>query len=293
MRNALPRAYAAFSWLVSLGLLGAVAALAGFLVARGAGTLGPGLLFGNAPVGAALLGQSPVVHGLWPAVAGTLALVFGSSLLAIPLGGACGVYLAECGSGRWCRTFSSLVDVLAAVPSVLMGLFGFVLILFLRRTLLPGARPCLLLAMVCLALLVLPYLIRTTETALRSLPDGVRLVGPSLGLSAWQSLWRVQLPAASRGIFSGVVLAVGRAAEDTAVILLAGVVASGGTPAGLTDSFQAIPFTIYWLAAEHRNPAELDLAFGAALLLFCLTGLLFLLAWRLQRGLEKRWAIRP
>ena len=292
MHKMLPRAFTVFAWLVSLGVLAIVAGVVGFLVARGGGTLGPKLLFGDAPPLDVVLGRQPAFHGLWPAVAGTLALVAGASLIAIPLGVASGIHLAEYGQGRGSRAYSFAVDVLAGVPSIIMGLFGFGLILFLRRTLLPDAKTCLLLAMGCLALLVLPYLVRTTETALRSLPESVRLAGPSLGLTRWQSIWHIRLPAASRGILSGVILAVGRAAEDTAVILLTGVVATAGLPARLTDKFQALPFTIYTLAAEHRNPAELDLAFGAALLLLGLTATLFLLASWLHRNLERRLGTR-
>jgi phosphate transport system permease protein len=77
---------------------------------------------------------------------------------------------------------------------------------------------------------------------------------------------------------SGIVLAVGRIAEDTAVILMTGVVASAGLPAGLTDHYEALPFSIYYLTAEHRNTVELNLAFGAAVVLLCLTTFLLILA---------------
>jgi len=292
MHRMLPRAFAVLAWLVGLGVVAVVAGIVGFLAARGGALLGPKLLFGDAPALDVLLGRQPAFHGLWAALAGTLVLVVGAALIAVPLGVASGIYLAEYGGGRWGRAFGFAVDVLAGVPSIIMGLFGFGLILFLRRTLLPDANTCLLLAMGCLALLVLPYLVRTTESALRGLPASIRLAGPSLGLSPWQTIWHVLLPAASRGILSGVVLAVGRAAEDTAVIILTGVVATAGLPGRLTDKFQALPFTIYCLAAEHRDQGELNLAFGAALLLLSLTATLFLLASWLHHSLERRLGTR-
>lgn len=284
--------FAGFSWFVGLGVPSVVLILVGFLVRRGAGTLGSGLLFGDTPWWPAVLGRQPVFDGLWPALVGTFFLVLGSSLVAIPLGVASGVYLAEYGKGRWSQVFSICADVLASAPSIIMGLFGFGLILLLRKTLLPDSNTCLLLSMICLALLVLPYLIRTTETALSGLPEHVRLAGPTLGLTTWQSIWHVQLPAASRGVLSGVILAVARAAEDTAVILLTGVVANAGIPGNLTDNFEAIPFEIFYLAAQHRTPAELDHAFGAALVLLALTATLFTLASWTQRNLERRWTGR-
>jgi phosphate transport system permease protein len=172
-----------------------------------------------------------------------------------------------------------------------MGLFGFALILLLRKTIAPGANTCLLLSALCLALLVLPYLISTTRLAIESLPPGLRLTGASLGLSRWQIVRRILLPASGQGIFGGIILAVGRAAEDTAVILLTGVVANAGTPGPLTGKFEALPFHIYYLAAEYQTPAELAQAFGSALVLLGLTGLLFIGSRRLQIGLEKQWKI--
>ena len=96
----------------------------------------------------------------------------------------------------------------------------------------PQANTGLLLSASCLALLVLPYLILMTQTALEALPHELRLAGLSLGFTPWQNIVHVLLPAAGRGILSGVILAVGRAAEDTAVILLTGVVANSGLPSG-------------------------------------------------------------
>jgi phosphate transport system permease protein len=102
-------------------------------------------------------------------------------------------------------------------------------------------------------------------------------------MSQWQSIRHVLLPAAGRGIESGIVLAIGRIAEDTAVILMTGVVASAGIPERLTDHYEALPFAIYYLAAEHRNAVELDRAFGAALILLCLSTTLLMLAIGLTR----------
>ena len=87
----------------------------------------------------------------------------------------------------------------------------------------------------------------------------------------------------------GVVLSIGRAAEDTAVIMLTGVVANAGLPRGLFAQYEALPFFIYTTAAEYRNPAELERGFGAALVLLVLTTLLFLAAGALHRAMENRW----
>ena len=277
------------SWLASLGVLAGVVLLIAFLVGRGGTALGLRFFFGDAPWQEAILNRQPVFGGIWPALVGTFALVTVACLFAIPVGIASGIYLSEYASGRWRATLGFGVDILAGIPSVVMGLFGFSLILFLRRTLFPTANTCLLLSSGCIALLILPYLIRATQSALQGLPEQIGRTGTSLGLTKWQNIFHVLLPAASRGILSGVILAMGRAAEDTAVIMLTGVVANSGIPQGLTAKYEAIPFRIYVLASEYRNVNELNHGFGCALVLLVFTAGLFGAAYFLQRSLEKRW----
>ncbi|MBI4799329.1 MAG: ABC transporter permease subunit [Desulfarculus sp.] len=282
----------ALAWLApAAGLLAlaATALLLGFLLREAAPAWGWELFFGRAPAWPAFWGRLPVWDGIWPACLGTLSLVALASLLAVPLGVAAGIHLAVYAGGRSRRLLSLAVDILASVPSIVMGLFGFALILLLRATLLPSANTCLLLAAACLALLILPYLVSATRLALLSLPPELGLQGAALGLSRWQNLRHVLLPAAGRGILGGVMLGVGRAAEDTAVIMLTGVVANAGLPAGLLGKFEALPFQIFYLASQYQGPEELRLGFGAALTLLALTGLLFLGASGLQRTLERRW----
>jgi phosphate transport system permease protein len=292
MSRLLVRMLPLFSWLCVLGTLMAVAALIGFLLWRGGGILGLELFFGVIDPLSAITGRVPVWEGIWPAFLGTLSLLVLSIGLALPFGIGCGIYLAEYAGGRSKRCIDFFVDLLAGIPSVVMGLFGFALILLLRRTFVPQANTCLLLAASCLALLILPYLISTTRSALEGLSRELRLIAPSLGLSRWQAIRHVLLPASSRSMLSGIVLSMGRAAEDTAVILLTGVVANAGAPRGLTDKFEALPFEIFYLAAQYQNPAELDRGFGSALVLLCLTGSFFCLAHVLHRSLERKWTIQ-
>lgn len=283
------RLFVLFAWSSTLLVLGATAILIGFLIQRGWHTLSPALFFGDTPWWPALTGMRPVFDGLWPALAGTLALVMLTSALAIPIGVTAGIYLAEYAGRRLRNLATFAVDLLAGIPSIVMGLFGFSLIIVMRRTFFPQATTCLLLAAVCMALLVLPYMVRTTMNAPGGLTESVRLLGPSLGFSRWQSIRHILLPSASRGILSGMILSIGRAAEDTAVILLTGVVAQASLPRSLWDKFEALPFRIYYLAAEHRTPEELDLAFGAALVLLAMTATLFLAAFWIQNRMEYVW----
>ena len=289
MRRLLPGLLQALAWVSVAGIAAVIMVMVVFLARRGGPTLGRGLLFGDVPPLAALLGRAVVWEGIWPACVGTVLLVGLATVIAVPLGIASGIHLAEYARGRSRSIFSAGVDLLAGIPSVLMGLFGFMMILFLRRTFLPGASPGLLLAACCLAMLVLPYVISTTRASLEGLPESIRLAGPSLGLTRWQSVALILVPAGSRGIMGGVVLAVGRAAEDTAVILLTGVVANAGLPRGLGDRFRALPFEIYYIAAQHQTQDELARGFGAALVLLFLTGSLVAGAHLLHWSLERRW----
>jgi phosphate transport system permease protein len=284
--------FTGFCWISGLGILMVMALLLIFLMLRGIHSLSLSLFFGETPWLAAVTGQMPVFDGIWPALVGTFLLVLLSSVLAMPVGIASGIYLAEYAPRRRRVFLGWMVDFLSGTPSIVMGLFGFAMILLLRRTFAPRAQTGLLLASCCIALLILPYLIRTTEAAIDGIPDHLRLLGPCMGLSKWQNIRHVLLPTAGRGIFSGIVLAIGRAAEDTAVILLTGVVAHAGLPRNLLDRFEALPFRIYYLAAEHRNAGELEQGFGAALVLLCITGMLFLAASFIQRRAEKWWQIR-
>lgn len=275
--------------LVAVGLVCCIGGLLVFLAVRGLPTFGVELFFGDTPALAAILGRQPVWDGLWPAFAGSVCLVGLTLSLAVFPGVGCGVFLAEYASPKVKTLAGAAVDMLAGTPSIVMGLFGFTLILFLRRTIMPEANTCLLLAAGCLSLLVLPVLIVSTREALESVPEDLKLTAVSLGFTKEQRIRRVQLPAAAPGIWSGVILALGRAAEDTAVIMLTGVVANTGMPAGIGAKFEALPFSIFYITAQYQTQAELTRAFGASLVLLFLAGGLILLARSMEAGFRRQW----
>lgn len=277
-RGILERLFRVACYASGVFVLAVVGGFLAYLLAEGVGSLGAGLFFGEVAPLDAMLGRAPVWDGIYPALIGSLSVVTLANLLALPLGMACGIFLAECLHGWPKRLLGFGMDVLASLPSILLGLFGFALILFLRATFLPHANTSLLLAAVCLACLVLPYVVATTRNSLESLPAELRLIGPALGFSRWQNIRHVLLPACRHGLLSGTILAIGRTAEDTAVIMLTGVVASAGLPAGLGEHFEALPFFIYYTTAESRGPADIERAFGAALVLILICTLLFALA---------------
>jgi len=267
----------------------ACGALIAFLARHGIPVLSKELFFGTTPPFDALFRHVPVWDGILPAVAGTFCLVLLTTLLATIPGIGCGIYLARFAKGKTLERLSLAIDLLSGIPSIIVGLFGFEMILFLHRFFAPNATTCILLAAFCLALLVLPVLVVTTRSAIESLPKYLELTGAALGFSEWQTLRYLLLPAASRGILSGIILATGRAAEDTAVIMLTGVVVNAGFPAGLTAKFEALPFLIYYTAAQYMDEAELARGFGAALVLLFVSVLLVVAAKLCDKGIKNSW----
>lgn len=278
----------AWAWGCAAFLVGAVFAVIGFLVVGGAGALNLELIFGHTPAMDAFLMRRPVFGGLFPAIVGTLLLVLLSVAMALPVGLATGVYLAEYARGRVKSLLSLLFDVLAGIPSIVIGLFGFSMAIFLHRHLSGRVYPCLLISALALAFLVLPYLIRSTQAALESLPFQHRITAPALGATRLQNIYHVLLPRALQAIVGGVVLAIGRCAEDTAVIMLTGAVATAGIPKGLLQHFEALPFFIYYISSQYADPAELSQGYGAAIILLIVCLILFGLSKLIQKIVAAR-----
>lgn len=276
------------SWLCGIVLLGAVSTVIGYLLFKGFGTLGPQLLFGSVNPLEALLFKKQVFDGLFPAVVGTLLLVILSVGIAIPIGMTSGVYMAEYANGSVKKIFSLLFDILASIPSIVIGLFGFALAVFLHRHFSEKIYPSLLISSLALAFLVLPYIIRTTQIALETLPRETRLTALALGATKLQNIIYVLIPKSLSGIISGVILAIGRCAEDTAVIMLTGVVASAGVPKSLLANYEALPFYIYYISSQYMNEEELSSGYGAAIVLLGICAVLFLFAFMIQKGLAYR-----
>lgn len=291
MRGLTQQLIVAWSWLCSLGLVAAVATILGFVFFKSIPVLNLGLIFGTTRPLAALLMQAPVFDGLLPAIAGTLILVLTAVGLALPVGIGAGIYLAEYSRGRVKQALSLFFDILAGIPSIVVGLFGFSLAVFLHHHLSDRIYPCLLISALSLAFLVLPYLIRSTQAALESLPVRERITAPSLGASKLQNIRFVLMPRALDGIVSGVILSIGRCAEDTAVIMLTGAVATAGIPGSLLSSYEALPFYIYYISSQYMDQAELLRGYGAAVMLLLLCGTLFLFSFVIQRGLKRRWRV--
>lgn len=252
------------------------------LASRALPALRLSLIFGSTPPLAALQG-SPVWDGLWPACVGTLILLFLVGCSALPLGLGCGFYLAL-STSPWVSFLETLITLLAGVPSIVLGLFGFELLVQLHRYLFPYASSGLWLATLCLTILVLPPLVLATKESLKNLPPSLYESGRALGLTEGQLARRVLWPSFRPTLGPLIALTLGRAAEDTAVIMLTGAVVAGRMPRSLLSKFDALPFFVYYKSGQYIDGSDLTRAFAAALLLLALSLICSLLAGRLVTG---------
>lgn len=230
--------------------------------------------------------------GISTTIITTIYLVLLTIIIATPLGVGAAVYLVEYAgemqgrSGLIPRVVGVVrfgVELLAGVPSIIFGLFGYALFV---STL--GFGFSLLSAALAGACLVLPVIIRASEEALRAVPRSYREGSLALGATQWQTVWGVVLPAALPGIITGIVLSVGRVVSETAVFY----VTLGGThhlPTSLLSGGRTMALHLYYLAMDTR---AFDKAMGTGAILIATIMLINLvinfISRRLTAGLEGR-----
>jgi len=206
--------------------------------------------------------------GIFPCIMGTLYLSVGAMGVAFPLGVASAIYLSEYArQGVLVRTIRFGINNLAGVPSIVFGLFGlafFVTWMKLEVSIASGA--------LTLGILSLPVVIGTSEEALRAVPDTYREASLGLGASKWQTISRVVLPAALPSMITGGILALSRAAGETAAIMFtAAVYYTTQMPSSILDPVMALPYHIYVLATAGTNIEQTrHLQYGTALVLIAL-----------------------
>jgi phosphate transport system permease protein len=232
----------------------------------------------------AAFSKTHLIHKLIPAIYGTLLVISLTLFFAAPLGIAIGVWSQLFAGAHLKRVIHFILQLLSSTPSIVLGFAGYFAILFMRQHFGLQAHPCLLLSALCLSLLVLPVLVRSTENALSQLPEGLKITGLSLGLSPLQNALFVLLPRARKGIGRGLFLATLRVAEDSAVILLTGAVADAMFPQSLTDSFSTLSIQILIGSMENRGAQDHRIVDATTLVLVTLTFFLSFLSEKLVGG---------
>jgi phosphate transport system permease protein len=213
--------------------------------------------------------------GIAHAIVGTATMVGMASLVAIPVGVISGVYLAEYGQGRWATWVRLASDVLVGVPSIAIGLFAYAILVV------PLHHYSALSASAALSILMLPVVIRTTESAVGLIPVGLRESGLALGLPRWRVSLLLILPAAAPGVITGALLAVARAAGETAPLLFTAF----GNPlwsVDPTNAMSALPLIVFRDALTPYTELH-DQAWGAALVLVTMVLII---------NLASRWVLR-
>jgi phosphate transport system permease protein len=265
------------AWLVAAGVVAVFGWIVFDLVRHGIGQLSWHFLT-SSPTDAGRGG------GIGPILVATLLILGVCLVVAVPIGVGCAAYLAELSrrDDPFSRAVRRSLDLLAAVPSIVFGLFGTVFfsqILGLGFSILAGG--------LTLACMVLPILIRATEAGFRTAPDELRLAAAALGMSRTATLRHLLLPAALPGIVVGLVLGIGRAlAETAALIFTSGYVPR--MPSSLLDSGRALSVHIYDLAMN--VPGGEPNAYATALVLIALLAIINSLAsWVAEAWLGRRW----
>jgi phosphate transport system permease protein len=217
--------------------------------------------------------------GIRSAIFGTLEIVAVASLIAIPVGIAVALYLTEYGKdGRFASVVRYFVDVMTGVPSVVFGLFIYIVLVISHAG---GSGFAGWKGSLALALLMLPIVIRSAEVVLLLVPSSLREAALALGAPRWRIIWKVVLPTARSGLVTGSLLAVARGMGETAPLLFTVSLATGlsGNLNGLMNS---LPLEIYTDITNPRD-AIVARAWGAALTLVALVLILNVFARLISR----------
>ncbi len=245
-------------------------------------------------------------YGAWPFIFGTLFTTALALVIAAPLGVAVAIFLAEL-APRWLRgPLSNIVDLLAAVPSIVFGLWGFlVMVPFLQETVEPwlgdhfGKLPLFqgapygvgfLAAGLVLAMMVIPFVIGVSREVIGAVPVAQREAAYALAATRWDAIWDVVLPSARSGIWGGILLAMGRALGETMAVTMV----IGNRPAVSTSLF-APGYTLASVIAnefsEATTPTYIAALLEIGLVLFGITLLVNVIArvfiWRMTRQVER------
>lgn len=232
----------------------------------------------------------PEAAGLGVAILGSLYMMMIVLVLALPIGVAASIYLEEFAAKNW---FTDLIEVnianLAAVPSIVYGILG--LAVFINFAGMPQSSP--LVGGLVLTLMTLPTIIIATRASLKAVPPSIKDAALGIGASKTQTVFHHVLPLAMPGIMTGTIIGMAHALGETAPLLLIGMVAfvrdyPAAPPEGFLDPAAALPVQVYNFT-RRADPAFLERASGAIIVLLVFLALMNVAAILLRRKFERRW----
>lgn len=198
--------------------------------------------------------------GIGPSIQGTLILIGLTGLIGIPIGVLSGVYLSEFGNNRYATSMRTINDVLTQVPSIVVGITAFtVIVIGVTGSYSPLAGA------VALSFIMIPAIARTTEESLKLVPNSMREASLALGAHKWKTVLSVVLPSARQGLITGILLSIARIAGETAPLLLT-ILGNSYFFQGLSQPMDALPLRILLNSRQPSLEAQAQ-AWGAALVL--------------------------
>jgi phosphate transport system permease protein len=261
-----------------LGLSGTAAGIAilmlglilGYTLVQGAKSLNLDFFLQAAkPVG-------QVGGGMRNEIIGTLILIGLGSIIALPVGLMAGMFLAEFANARLAAAVRFAADILAGVPSIVVGVFAYAIIVH------PLHSYSALSAGIALAIIMIPIIARTAEESLRLVPHSMREAALALGITRWRAVIGVVIPGAMTGIVTGIMLGVARIAGETAPLLFTALGSQFGFQ-GLLNPIGALPLQIYHYALSPYPDWRQQAWAGAFLLIMLVLGISILVRWISRR----------
>lgn len=231
--------------------------------------------------------------GIGPEILGTLILTLLSMIFVIPFGVISAAYLAECTRENFIiRIIRMCINTLAGVPSIVFGLFGLAFfVLFFLPLFGAPSKPCILAGALTLAVLTLPVMIRSSEEAIRAVPQTYKEASLALGASGFKTFIKVTLPAALPGILTGVILSLSRVAGETAPILFTAGIAVGPVPKSVFQTTRTLSYGTWDMAVADKLAAQVPhkqygMVVALVLLILCLNAAAIILRWRVFKRLK-------
>ncbi|MHA1869439.1 MAG: phosphate ABC transporter permease subunit PstC [Promethearchaeota archaeon] len=223
--------------------------------------------------------------GILPPLLGTIWLILGTMIIAVPLGIAAAIYLAEYTNdeSRLNQLIHIAIDNLNGTPSIIFGLFGMILFLIIL-----GGKPSYLWGIIIMTLMILPTIIRISEEAIKSVPVSLKEAAYAMGASKWETIKTIVVPTAKPTIITGIILSMGRIAGETAPIMFVAVAFTmrfHPIP-WLFNPIQVLSYHLFYLSTE--IPGGKDFAGGTALVLMLLVIVLFGIASIVRYKYEKQ-----
>lgn len=206
--------------------------------------------------------------GILSFIVGSLYVTFGALVIAVPLGIATAIFLAEVSPPKLTNILDNAVQLLAGIPSVIYGFFGVMVVAPMVRQFFGGSGYSVMSASIVLSIMILPTIISISKVAISAVPKGYKEASLALGASKWQTIFKVILPAARPGILASIGLGIGRAVGETTAVLLVGGNAPI-MPTGLTSMVRTLTMNIAtdmgYASGLHRTAL---FATGAVLFIF-------------------------